>query len=571
MLILTIVVIVLFLLLIAAWESRIHLIWWLELVINTLNGARRAGQTNFYLKEVYAPVTKEVHEQDLPVEGALPEDVDGVFLRVGPNPFYPPMGDYHMFDGDGMIHAVRMRGGKVAYSNHWVQTERLRQEQSAGHPLFLKYGDLQGKRALIALAFDWVKARLGVLDFTHGRGTANTALAYHHNRLLALHEGDMPYQVRVFNDGALETIGRVAFGGTVPSPFTAHPKIHPVTGELVGFGWSTTPPFLHYFVLDPEGRCTASFPIPLPAPVMMHDFAITQDYVIFMDFPLLFNPQAALKEGKDPFMFDKTRSTRFGVMRRDAKSGKELQWYEMESMFAFHVANAWQEGPIIKLYAAISDEKQLSMMKKEFWKTPSGHPFITEICINTNTGETSRRRICDTVCEFPTIPSSLTGQPLRYVYVAESGRPDGSEDTYFVGTTKIDLHARAPSKAVAGQIRYGGWQVGGEPIFVHRKNAAGEDDGYLLTFVTDVKTGESALHIYDAAKMVEKPVCRVPLPHRIPYGFHALHMSDTQLHMQLPLHKQLESLANVRVKMTSGCIAPVQVGFAEEAWRPRKR
>jgi Retinal pigment epithelial membrane protein len=59
-------------------------------------------------------------------------------------------------------------------------------------------------------------------------------------------------------------------------------------GELVGFGLSMKPPFLHYFVLDADGRCTASFPIPLPGPVMMHDIAITQDYVIFLDFPLVF-------------------------------------------------------------------------------------------------------------------------------------------------------------------------------------------------------------------------------------------------------------------------------------------
>lgn len=88
--------------------------------------------------------------------------------------------------------------------------------------------------------------------------------------------------------------------------------------------------------------------------------------------------------------------------------------------------------------------------------------------------------------------------------------------------------------------------------------------------MTDAKTGESAFHIYNAATMADKPVCRVPIPHRIPYGFHALHMNDVQLLQQLPLHLQLESLANVRVKMTSGCIGPVRVGFAEEAWRPQK-
>ena len=42
------------------------------------------------------------------------------------------------FDGDGMIYACRMKNGKVSFSNRYVDTNRLRQEKAAGHPLGLK-------------------------------------------------------------------------------------------------------------------------------------------------------------------------------------------------------------------------------------------------------------------------------------------------------------------------------------------------------------------------------------------------------------------------------------------------
>jgi carotenoid cleavage dioxygenase-like enzyme len=77
----------------------------------------------------FAPVKEETApcSDDLKVEGTLPLDLAGVFARVGPNPKEPAMGNYHWFDGDGMVHAVRIQDGRVTYTSHWVQTSKLLQ------------------------------------------------------------------------------------------------------------------------------------------------------------------------------------------------------------------------------------------------------------------------------------------------------------------------------------------------------------------------------------------------------------------------------------------------------------
>jgi carotenoid cleavage dioxygenase len=98
--------------------------------------------------------------------------------------------------------------------------------------VFLKLGDYVGLGGLGLIFLERAKTALGLVDKTAGGGTANTALACHAGRLLALNEGDMPHALRVMCDGLVEAIGRVTVTGAVGRSFTAHPKLDPATG-----GW----------------------------------------------------------------------------------------------------------------------------------------------------------------------------------------------------------------------------------------------------------------------------------------------------------------------------------------------
>ena len=75
---------------------------------------------NPFLRGIFAPVSTEITTDDLKVIGEIPMDLDGAYLRNGPNPIFQPRGRYHWFDGDGMVHAIEFHNGKATYRNRWM-------------------------------------------------------------------------------------------------------------------------------------------------------------------------------------------------------------------------------------------------------------------------------------------------------------------------------------------------------------------------------------------------------------------------------------------------------------------
>ena len=218
-----------------AWVFRKRIVSWLDdrLIYGPASKAPREGAG--FLRANFAPVKGETSVGPVSEGGSgfrLPPRLgNGVFMRTGPNPRFAPRGGYHWFDGDGMVHAVRVRDGSLRYRNSWIQTSRLEQEVEHGKPMFVKIGELNGWRGLMCLLSQWLKRKFGVLDLSRGSGQANTALVHHARRLLALHEMDMPYALRVLCNGAIETLGRVTFGQEKTiKHFTAHPKVRERVG-----------------------------------------------------------------------------------------------------------------------------------------------------------------------------------------------------------------------------------------------------------------------------------------------------------------------------------------------------
>ena len=277
------------------------------------------GTDNFFQRDNYAPVADELTEFDLPVEGAIPAELDGWYLRNGPN---PRVAKGHWFTGDGMIHGIRIEGGRAAwYRNRWVRTESF--EKS--FPIY----NADGTRNLHA-------------------SVANTHVVNHAGKTLALVETSLPYEIS--ND--LETLGAYDFGGKLVDSMTAHPKICPTTGELHFFGYGNIfAPHVTYHRADANGELTVNRPLDVPALTMMHDFALTAEHVIFMDLPIVFNLELAMTPGRDmPYRWDDNYGARLGVLRRDDPFG-EVRWFEIDPCYVFHVANAYDSGNSIVLQA----------------------------------------------------------------------------------------------------------------------------------------------------------------------------------------------------------------------------
>lgn len=498
-----------------------------------LDGSQKAP-TSPYLTGNYAPVREELFKLDLPVEGALPRDLSGAFARTGPNPYFDPVSRYHWFDGDGMIHAVRIRDGRAAYCNRYVDTARLREEKAAGYAAAGKFGDYRGKLfGMLHIFLDLLKKKLGVISTEDGIGTGNTALAFHAGKLLALHEGDLPYALRIACNGIVSTLGRMTFGGNLEQKtFTAHPKVDPQTGELFSFSYSVEKaPYLWFHRLDRNGKVLASFPVPgMRGPIMMHDCALTERHMLFIEAPLFFKPEEIMKSGTLPFVFEKTQNLRVGVLDRYATDGAEVKWFDLPPCMVFHTANAWEvNNSTIELYLCAFNDFTLDELAPV---QEDSEPHLTRVFLDLTAGSATFQRLAPLAGDFPVVPASLMGRRSRYAYVATFETSE-SRTALFNGIAKLDLTAAGPETAVDGVIRHGQGRLGGEAYFVPRKDGTDEDDGYLLTYVWDEKLERSELVVYDAASMASSPVARVILPARVPYGFHGTWVSEEQVKNQI--------------------------------------
>ncbi|KAF6168352.1 hypothetical protein GIB67_018192 [Kingdonia uniflora] len=615
------------------------------------------------------------------------ECLNGEFVRVGPNPKFAPVAGYHWFDGDGMVHAMRIKDGKATYVSRYVRTSRLKQEEFFGGAKFMKalgdlqyqnfskplesslvpylsfaaydkgdrfasplvltitiivvvmIGDLKGLFGLFMVNMQMLRAKLKVLDVSYGTGTSNTALIYHHGKLLTLSEGDKPYTfsvgregkvtskrqesleadtvrrylsymekktrtafpsgktgfaqillefvklfvggrekirfllgtktepeeldpkyakwfldsmvrtwlinsmqpkifagylfadnayliwesffkgtqtmgmyysklrssweevshydsfinsrasapstevptlptaieiyakivektrvfqfltglnpdfeipsetsamivcyaymvlspvplqtsqtsspsisplpaasdvLKVLEDGDLQTLGMLDYDKRLTHSFTAHPKVDPFTGEMFTFGYSHSPPYCTYRVISKDGFMNDPVPITISDPVMMHDFAITKNYAIFMDLPLYFRPKEMVKEKKLIFTFDATKKARFGILPRYSKNDLQIKWFELPNCFIFHNANAWEEGDEIVLITCRlenPDLDQINGLVKDKLENFSNELY--EMRFNMETGIASQKKLSASAVDFPRVNESYTGR-----------------------------------------------------------------------------------------------------------------------------------------------------------------
>ncbi|GMH30644.1 hypothetical protein Nepgr_032487 [Nepenthes gracilis] len=501
-----------------------------------------SSKPQHYLSGNFAPAADETPPcKDLPVKGFLPECLNGEFVRVGPNPKFAPVAGYHWFDGDGMVHGLHIKDGKATYVSRYVRTSKLRQEEFFGGAKFFKIGDLKGMLGLIMVNIQMLRTKLKVLDVSYGTATANTAIVYHHGKLLALSEGDKPYVLRVLEDGDLQTLGLLDYDKRLSHNFTAHPKVDPITGEMFTFGYSHEPPYITYRVVSKDGFMHDPVPITVPAAIMMHDFAITENYAIFMDLPLYFSPKDMVKKNTLIFTFDATKKSRFGILPRNAKNELLIKWFELPNCFIFHNANAWEDGDEVVLITCRIDKPDLDMVAgavKDNLENFSNELY--EMRFNMKTGAASQRKLSTSAVDFPRINESYTGRRQQYVYGTVL-----DNIAKVKAIIKFDLHAEPETSKtkleVGGNVRgifdLGPGRFGSEAIFVPRKPGMSteEDDGYLIFFVHDENSGKSSVNVIDAKTMSADPVAVVELPCRVPYGFHAFFVTEEQLREQATL------------------------------------
>ncbi|XP_076897524.1 9-cis-epoxycarotenoid dioxygenase NCED1, chloroplastic-like [Bidens hawaiensis] len=468
----------------------------------------------------FSPVPEHPVQHCL-VDGTIPDHIDGMYLRNGANPMFEPTSGHHLFDGDGMIYAVKFDNGSASYACRFTETQRLVQERAIGKPVFPKaIGELHGHAGIAKLLLFYARGLCGLVDHSQGIGVANAGLVYFNNRLLAMSEDDLPYEVRVTSTGDLKTVGRFDFNGQLKSTMIAHPKLDPVSGELFALSYDVIQkPYLKYFRFSPDGSKSKDVAINLGGPTMVHDFAITENFVVVPDHQVVFK-MSEMITGGSPVVFDKKKVSRFGVLDKYAENDSGIKWVDVPDCFCFHLWNAWEEpetDEVVVIGSCMTPADSIFNESNEELKS-----VLSEIRLNLKTGKSTRRALIspqnDVNLEAGMVNKNLLGRKSKYAYLAIADPwPKVS------GFAKVDLSTGKIKKFIYGDEKYGG-----EPLFLPRdSNPVSEDDGHILSFVHNEKTSQSELQIVNAITLQLEAT--VKLPSRVPYGFHGTFISAESL------------------------------------------
>ncbi|GLW75434.1 carotenoid cleavage dioxygenase [Kitasatospora phosalacinea] len=442
-----------------------------------------------YLTGHYAPVADELTATDLTVEGTLPPELTGCLIRNSHNP-KPGVTPTHWFKGSGMVHGIRLREGRAEwYRNRWVRTPAL-----DGAPYLTEHGP----------------------DLT--ASTAGTHVIEHAGRLLALCEANFPFELTP----DLDTVGPHDFDGKLRSAMTAHPKSDPVTGELHFFGSSPFPPYLVYYVADADGHITHSAEVPGAGAALKHDFALTRHHVVFVEGTVTFDPT---EHSGIPYSWQDGQPARIGVMPRGAQGAAAIRWFPIEPGSMLHVANAYEDAHGRIVLEGPTVDREGFRLSWNWWvgapgrgSEPNTRSHNRRWTIDLATGRVDERAVDDLAIEFPTLNEDFLGVENRYQYAVSF------PDRHGFGGYGVVKYDRATGERRIHQA--GDARLPSEAVFVPAAGATREDDGYLLTVVSDLKQDASHLLVLDAAGL--DTIATVHLPRRVTAGIHGSWIPDTK-------------------------------------------
>ncbi len=457
-----------------------------------------------YMTGAWTPNHDEYNATEMEVIGDIPRDIDGVYVRNTENPVHEPIGRYHPFDGDGMIHIMSFANGKAEYRNRFVRTKAFMAEQEAGHAIWA--GLMEHPRQSL---------RPGWGAHGHLKDSSSTDVTVHAGQILStFYQCGEGYRLDPLTLEQFGTESWVPLDG-----ISAHPKLDERTGELLFFNYSKYQPYFHYGVVGPDNRLKHYTHIDFPGSRLPHDIAFSENFTIVNDLPVFWDPEL-LKQDVHATRFYPDMPSRFGIIPR-LGCADSVKWFEAKPTYVLHWINAWEDGDEVILDGYFQEEPvpahypggppELERMMA-FLDLYLLKPHLHRWRFNMKTGQTKEERLNEKILEFGTINQRYAGRKHRYSY---SAIPKQGW-FLFTGTIKHDHDSGRSWEFDFGPDRYGS-----EPSFAPRIGANSEDDGYIVTFITDMNLNRSECLLLDALNFEVGPVCRIILPHRISSGTHA--------------------------------------------------
>ena len=465
-----------------------------------------------YLNGAWTPLMEEVDATDLEViEGAIPDDIDGIYLRNTENQIHQPLGRHHPFDGDGMIHQISFQNGKANYRNRFVKTRCFDAEQSAEQSLW--GGLMDGPGTSLRPGFG-----------AHGslKDSSSTDIVVHAGKAIStFYQCGEGY---VLNPETLEPEGLAPW---VPiDGISAHPRVDENTGEMMFFNYSKFAPYMHYGVVDKDHKLVHYVPIELPGPRLPHDMTFSENWSILNDLPVFWDEEL-LKRNIHAVRFHDDMPSRFALIPRHGDPS-EIRWFEAAPTYVLHWLNAYEEGDEVIMDGYFQEDPSPPPIAEagehgHLMAYLDEHSFKSRLHrwrFNLKDGTTTEERLDDRIVEFGMINQQYSGRKYRYVY-STFAKPGWF---LFCGFIKHDLETGESETVTLDDGRYAS-----EAPFAPRVNSQSEDDGYLVSFIMDENSGTSECILIDAKNFEAGPVCRIKLPHKICSGTHSTWVSRDKL------------------------------------------
>ncbi|MEQ1539659.1 MAG: carotenoid oxygenase family protein [Sphingorhabdus sp.] len=450
----------------------------------------KADKPNPYLSGIHTPMDAELTLDSLRVTGSIPAELDGRYIRIGPNPVAPANhAAYHWFTGDGMVHGVKLKGGEALwYRNSWIKSRQV--TETLGLP------EAPGPR-------------------NGPRDTVNTNVLGHAGETWAVVEAG-GYPVRINEE--LETIAFDPFGGTLKGSFSAHPHLDTDTGEMHAICYQgDVQSVIRHVVVDASGKVRRETRIQVQDGPSIHDCMITKNYVIILDLPVTFSMKTLLAGHPFPYAWNPDHKARIGLLPKEG-GNKDVIWCDVEPCYVFHPCNGYEteDGKVILDVCAHDSMFAESKIGPDSTKVPFERWTIDPV-----TRSTLRTVIDAESQEFPRPNEAFIGKPYRYAYAM--ALPDGF-DAGSPNQSKLFKH---DLEAGTRQVHdFGAGRVPGEFVFVAKAGAKTEDDGWLIGYVVNMAEETTDLVILDAANFEGAPQAVIHIPHRIPPGFHGNWVSN---------------------------------------------
>ncbi len=430
------------------------------------------------------PVDREITVADLTVTGKLPAELDGRLVRIGPNPLRS-QSSAHALVGDGMVHGVRLRGGRAHwYRNRWIRTDAA-------------------TRALGELPLPG--PRHGLCD------NANANIIQHAGRTLALGEaGVLPIEI----DADLDSVARIDFDATLPHGFTAHPEHDPVTGELFAVAYHHDLAYVEHLIVGTDGRVRQATRVGVSGTPMMHSIALTDRHTVLLDLPVTFDRRLAASGSRFPYAWTHGRPARIGLLPRRSRDCC-VRWFDVDPCFVFHTVNAFET----EHECVVDVIRHERVFDRNLHDPGESTPTLWRWRLDLVHGTVIEQQLDDIPQEFPRIDDRCKTGQHRYVYTTAMQSGGG-----VLGGSALLRHDLSDGTVIVHD--FGPHSQTGEAVFVPRHAVSAEHDGWLLTYVYDAHTDRSRLVVLDASDVAAPPVAQVYLPVRVPGGFHTSWLPD---------------------------------------------